>query len=248
MASAEVVESYDAKPFNLSATGAPWGGQSTIWDAYRDLLLAEKGRYLEPANLKPPTSPSSRPGSEQACTSAEQRTDWCPPRNPTLRRMSPQLPASVFDSSRYAAAEAVKKQQPSHQQHLPSAKTRLETDGELLGDMKPLQPCPRRREVQPQPPLHVPGSRRCDWDRAPASSRQASGAAFSSPSRANSTSPRYAPLRYGASIMRRHGAQTCRRQAPDRGSPAPDCPPRSARQQTFHGPRSSNVSTVEGQG
>ena len=184
-----IVQSYEPAAWNESAPGAPWGGQSTIWDACRDLMLAEKGRYDQPLHLKarrmhfelPPNS--DRPGIKD------------PPRSATLRRM-PQWPAPTFDSSAYKKLQM--KLGPEPIPPLPTAHGRLDGD-----DMPKATSFgfPPEEEPKVDLPLELkwPGVRRVAWtdkaEKEPIGS-QAIG------SQANSSSPRYAPFRYGAAIVR----------------------------------------------
>eukprot|EP00435_Cladocopium_sp_Y103_P038119 s1350_g10.t1 len=186
-----IVQSYEPCPWNESAPGAPWGGQSTIWDACRDLMLAEKGRYDQPLHLKArrmhfelPQN-SDRPGIRD------------PPRSATLRRM-PQWPAPTFDSSAYKNLQM--KLGPEPIPPLPTAYGRLDGDETQMPKAGP--PSSRegresresREEEKADLPLELkwPGVRRVAWGDKP----------LEVGSQANSSSPRYAPFRYGAAIVR----------------------------------------------
>eukprot|EP00438_Fugacium_kawagutii_P026358 Skav214028 [mRNA] locus=scaffold3389:73229:73846:- [translate_table: standard] len=176
-----IVESYEPSPWNESAPGAPWGGQSTIWDACRDLMLAEKGRYDQPLHLKArrlhfvlPTN-SDQPGIRD------------PPRSATLRRM-PQWPAPSFDSSQYKKLQMNVDVEPIPP--LPTAYGRL--DGDDMPKAASSGPPVPEEEPAAQLPLELkwPGVRRVAWGSQEVGSQ------------ANSSSPRYAVFRYGAAIVR----------------------------------------------
>lgn len=182
-----IVQSYEPSPWNESAPGAPWGGQSTIWDACRDLMLAEKGRYDQPLHLKTrrmhfelPQN-SDRPGIRD------------PPRSATLRRM-PQWPAPTFDSSAY---KNLQKLGPEPIPPLPTAYGRLDGDETWLpkasGPPSSREGREGREEEKSDLPLELkwPGVHRVAWGDKPEVGSQA-----------NSSSPRYAPFRYGAAIVR----------------------------------------------
>lgn len=179
--------------FNLSAPGAPWGGQQTIWDAYRDLLLAEKGQYLEPLRCKrirwlPPSETSAAVDPQDVKASSS--TARAPPRSITSRRM-PLWPAPTYDSTRFQSQQECWK--PLEMPPKPLAKNRLQSDGEDLHRRRAEHPKPITRPVTPAiaspdlDPKEVSVANTC---------------------RAGSASPRYAPMRYGAAIMRRQHQAT----------------------------------------
>lgn len=187
-----IVHAFEPAPWNESAPGAPWGGQSTIWDACRDLMLAEKGRYDQPNHLKATRlhfelpQHSEQPGIKE------------PPRSATLRRM-PQWPAPTFDSAAYKTLQM--KLPPEPIPPLPSAHGRLDGQGE--GPKAGVGPGPEEVEENLELPLELkwPGVRRVAWA---VPGDKEFGA------RENSASPRYAPLRYGAAIVRQQRVSRAR--------------------------------------
>lgn len=167
-----IVQAFQPVAWNESAPGAPWGGQSTIWDACRDLMLASKGRYDQPLRFKSPRLHFELP------TESTQPGRCEPPRSATLRRL-PQWPAPAFDSSGYKTVTNLPLEPiPA----LPSSEQRLE-------DTLP-RPAELRQELSEELPLQIRwpglrGQRRC-WQQP----------------EANSQSPRRAVLRYGAALVR----------------------------------------------
>ena len=89
-----IVHAFQPVAWNESAPGAPWGGQSTIWDACRDLMLASKGRYEQPKCFKSPRLHFELPLSSTSPGCSE------PSRSATLRRMV-LWPQPAFDSNGY---------------------------------------------------------------------------------------------------------------------------------------------------
>lgn len=229
-----IVQAYEPSPWNESAPGAPWGGQSTIWDACRDLMLAEKGRYDQPVHLKQRRlhfelpQHSDRPGVRD------------PPRSATLRRM-PQWPAPTFDSSAYKALQP--KQVSEAVPALPTAYGRLDGNGEMLKAGVGPGPEPEEEKKSELPlELKWPGVRRTAWAPEKELGTLGTGSVGSTlgngvGARANSSSPRYAPFRYGAAIVRQQ-----------RGIAAPPSSrgssrlQRSASQQSHSGPSQSQHS------
>eukprot|EP00931_Biecheleriopsis_adriatica_P109918 TRINITY_DN84198_c0_g1_i1.p1 TRINITY_DN84198_c0_g1~~TRINITY_DN84198_c0_g1_i1.p1 ORF type:complete len:278 (+),score=49.68 TRINITY_DN84198_c0_g1_i1:33-866(+) len=197
--------SKDPKPMNLSAPGAPWGGQSTIWDAYRDLLLSEKGRFLQSTSRKPRRNFREVPECTRQGDREIQRPGLAVPKNATLRRF-PQWPAPTFDSSAFCEQQV--DWQPQPPPATPCAELRLEGDGEVQRSNQPLRPASEDdMRVEPTSlPLELKwsGVRHFDWSRPRSAGFVASSFAqeVAIASRANSDSPRYAPLRYGAAIVR----------------------------------------------
>lgn len=212
-----------SEDFNLSAPGAPWGGQQTIWDAYRDLLLAERGQYLEPLRCKrirwvapSETSAAVAPQDVTACSS----TAKAPPRSVTSRRM-PLWPAPTYDSSRFQSQQECWK--PLELPPKPLAKNRLQSDGEDVHRRRAEAPKPITRPV-------TPGIPSPDLDPKEIT--------VANTCRAGSASPRYAPQRYGAAIMRRQHQVTADHAA-DSQSPSAKAwsSPRNVRRQ----PRTANT-------
>ncbi|CAE8688151.1 unnamed protein product [Polarella glacialis] len=141
--SADGREMAGSSEFNLFAPGAAWGGQQTIWDAYRDLLLSEKGAYQKPVRLKPPEryAQLQQPPPHAAPAGAAPAGGHSHPphaRNPSMRRM-PAWPAPTFDST-FFASQSLSWQRPPPVPP-PSTKIRLEGDGEVQRSMQPPRPC-----------------------------------------------------------------------------------------------------------
>ena len=218
-----IVQAYEPSPWNESAPGAPWGGQSTIWDACRDLMLAEKGRYDQPVHLKQRRlhfelpQHSDRPGVRD------------PARSATLRRM-PQWPSPSFDSSAYKALQI--KQGPEAVPALPTAYGRLDGNGEM--PKAGVGPGPEPEEPKSELPLELkwPGVRRTAWGPEKEGNVGSVGSTLGNVGApANSSSPRYAPFRYGAAIVRQQRGIAAPPSCSSRGSSRLQ---RSASQQSQH--------------
>lgn len=202
------------EPFNISAPGAPWGGQKSIWDACRDLLLAEKGRFLEPKRpstaptqrrtLRPSEVPDGLPDSPRLDTAAPDVSPEAAPeedkysrlfRNPTLRHL-PSKPSPTFCSRRFMAQMERPEELAEPPIACPNPKLRLQGEGEVQRNMKPPHPC---RVVLPSEalPLETIGVRRKHWPRPNKEDVVLVGASL-----ANSSTPRYAPARLAGSIVR----------------------------------------------
>eukprot|EP00933_Yihiella_yeosuensis_P021447 TRINITY_DN16957_c1_g6_i1.p1 TRINITY_DN16957_c1_g6~~TRINITY_DN16957_c1_g6_i1.p1 ORF type:complete len:334 (+),score=48.35 TRINITY_DN16957_c1_g6_i1:98-1099(+) len=239
------VQTLDTKSpegFNASAPGAPWGGQQTIWDAYRDLLLSEGGRFVQRDRVKPfwrrpsapsavapevashPQSPGAASSSARSPKSQRAAAGWSgkpPERSVTMRKMA-QWPQPTYDSSGFAAQQESWRH-PQHEIARPNARTRLQTDGEATKTMLPVRPC---NVVLPpsEQPLEYGGMRRLEWKRNESNVGGSGPDVVDAPvfaigaSRANSGSPRYAPLRYGAAVVRQQRAVVAAARSSEEGS------------------------------
>ena len=170
-----IVHAFEPGSWNESAPGAPWGGQSTISEACRDLMLAQKGLYDQPIHFKARRlhfelpQHSDRPGIKE------------PPRSATLRRM-PQWPSPTFDSSGYKWLQMAKASDPIPP--LPSARGRLEGGGEVLRGLGRSEPADKQSKR--------PGVRRA-WGSGDEVGSQTNSA----------NSPHSAHLRYGAALQQK---------------------------------------------
>lgn len=195
------VEAFEPAAWNDSAPGAPWGGQSTIWDACRDLMLAERGRYLQPTHLKPRRHVYDLATRSSLAREEPRRPGEPKARSATLRRM-PQWPAPTFDSSAFKMLQLQLPPDPIPPQ--PSAHGRLDGDGEV----RDMQRAPVEDPQEPGLPLELkwPGVRPVVWSTRPGvgdpGGEKPLAREVATASRANSASPRFSPFRFGASIVR----------------------------------------------
>ncbi|CAJ1327039.1 unnamed protein product, partial [Effrenium voratum] len=118
-----VVRALEPQAWNESAPGAPWGGQSTIWDAYRDLTLATKGRFQQPDRFKTRRLVFELGESAEAKGEVS-RPGPAQPRSATMRRLV-LWPTPTFDSSCY---KAMTQRSPEPIPPLPTAYGRLDDE------------------------------------------------------------------------------------------------------------------------